>query len=69
MLVAYRLAGLSALEAYYAGGRARAQFGPKAALLCRKGGDTARVSQFRRRIVLLGILILLRNVPAHEGPL
>ena len=28
MLVACRLAGLSALEAYYAGGRARAQCGP-----------------------------------------
>ena len=27
MLVAYRLAGLSALEAYYAGVRARAQCG------------------------------------------
>jgi hypothetical protein len=28
MLVAYRLAGLCALETYYAGVRARAQFGP-----------------------------------------
>ena len=31
MLVACRLAGLSALEAYYAGVRARAQFGPRLA--------------------------------------
>ena len=29
MLVASRLAGLSALEGHYAGGRARAQFGPR----------------------------------------
>ena len=32
MLVACRLAGLSALEAYHAGVRARAQFGPRGQL-------------------------------------
>ena len=51
MLVAYRLAGLSALEAYYAGVGARAQYGADAlshrGLARGAGGGSRRVFRFR----------------------
>ena len=50
MLVACRLAGLSALEAYYAGVRVCAQFGRTRAGLARGlGGVTAKITPTRSR--------------------
>jgi hypothetical protein len=44
MLVACRLAGLSALEGHYGGVRAQAQFGPTEAGLARALAGSSRVS-------------------------
>jgi hypothetical protein len=51
MLIAYRLSGLSALEAYYAGVSARAQFGPPQDSIAIKAAERRAFRQRGRRFL------------------